>query len=127
MPYWQTQFGGGELSVSTLQAYLALVDRFSRVFNEARDASTIEKAYAILSAPRDGRTVDRFDQLLLTAWLNVADGAIGYDQLVDTDGDGQADTPFATALDQMETIRLNSSVTDAELTAQRVILERLYR
>jgi hypothetical protein len=61
----------------------------------------------------------------LTAWLNLADGGTGYDELVDTDGDGTADTAFSAVLATAETVRLNPASTTAQLDAQRDILERI--
>jgi hypothetical protein len=62
---------------------------------------------------------------LLAAWLNFANSAVGYDELVDTDGDGVVDTPFNVAVANAEAVRLNPGATKAQLDAQKNILERI--
>ncbi|HYG57099.1 MAG TPA: hypothetical protein VD902_03425 [Symbiobacteriaceae bacterium] len=49
----------------------------------------------------------------MCSWLNFANGAIGYDELMDTDGDGVADTPFYVAMAGAEAVRLDPLATGA--------------
>ena len=65
------------------------------------------------------------DVQLLAAWLNFANGAIGWDELVDTTGDGLGDTTFAAAIAAAEAVRLDPTATNAQLEAQKDILERI--
>jgi hypothetical protein len=108
-----------------LECYLAITGYMSRVFNEVRDASTIEAAIGVLTLPSRAKARDQFDRQLLAVWLNFANGAIAYDELVDTDGDRKGDTPFATVVAVAEAVRLNPLATEAEIKAQKKILDRI--
>ena len=70
----------------------------SRVFNERTAAATFAQAYDVLDTSATSQINELFDQQLLAAWLNFANGAIEWNQLVDTNGDKTADTPFLTAI-----------------------------
>ena len=98
----------------------------SNVFHERRDASTFQKAQAILFD--QGKSVAKRDQLdrdLLTVWLNFANGAVGWDEQVDTNGDGTPDTAFGEALQDAEAVRLDPNATSAQLDAQRTIVQAI--
>ncbi len=129
--YWQHQLGRQghtDFDEATLECYLAIIDHVSTVFSEARDASTIAAAYDVLfMAHNGGSPRQRFDRALLTVWLNFANGAMGYDEHFDTDGDGQADATFAGAVSVAEAVRLDLLATDADIEAQRAVLQRLNR
>ena len=43
--------------------------------------------------------MQQLDRQLLTAWLNFANGAFEYGELVDTDGNGVGDTAFSVVHD----------------------------
>ena len=66
-----------------------------------------------------------FDRQLLVAWLNHANGGIGLDELVDTDGDGIVDTPFANTVATAEAVRLDPTATRAAVLEQKDILEAI--
>jgi hypothetical protein len=127
--YWAQQYrqrGGVEIDSATLTCYLRMVSVVSRVYNEAKDASTFQKAQAILFD--QGTTVSKRDQLdrdLLTAWLNFANGAVDWDELVDTNRNGVVDTAFSVAMQRAETVRLAASSTPAQLDAQRAIVQSI--
>jgi hypothetical protein len=127
--YWAQQYrqrGGVDFDAATLSCYLEIVDFVSAVFHEQRDASTFQRAQAILFD--QGKPVSKRDQLdrdLLTAWLNFANGAVGWAEPVDTDRDGTADTAFGAALQDAEAVRLNPSATPAQLDAQRAIVQAI--
>ena len=127
--YWQHQYhGNGKLDFdeATLECYLAIVDYVSLVFNESRDASTIEKAYDVLFLKQNGGSAaEQFDRELLTVWLNFANGAIEYDELVDSDGDGVDDTPLYAVVAAAEAVRLDPNATEAEIREQKNILHHL--
>ncbi len=72
-----------------------------------------------------GSAAQQLDRQLLTAWLNFANGAFDYAELVDTNGDKIVDTPFSLVMANAEAVRLNPSSTDSQLRAQRDILERI--
>lgn len=121
--WWQTEYGRQGHQTFTderLLCYLAIVDHVSNVFDEARDASTIAKAYDVLFVGQNrGSTSQKFDRALLTVWLNFANGAIGYGDLVDTDKNGVPDTPFADAVADAEAVRLDPAATPKQVEAQR--------
>lgn len=126
--YWKTQFaqtGRPDFNPARLGCYLAIVGHSSLVFNELRDASTIDVARAVLSTGANALATDQLDRELIAVWLNFANGAVGLAELVDTDGNGTPDTSFVTAVTAAETVRLDRGATKAQLEAQKNILERI--
>jgi hypothetical protein len=126
--YWSHQFslkGKTDFGAATLNCYLEIIGFMSQVFHEEVDASTIELAAKVLSprGPVDMQAL--LDVQLLAAWLNFANGAIGWDEPVDTTGDGLGDTTFAAAIAAAEAVRLDPTATNAQLEAQKDILERI--
>ena len=127
--YWAHQYrmkGSGDFDAKTLTCYLQIAGFVSKVFHDARDVSTFDKASKLLFS--SGKSVSKRDQLdrdMLTAWLNFANGAVGYAELVDTDANGTKDTQFHTALETAEAVRLNASATPAQLDQQRLIVSRI--
>jgi hypothetical protein len=124
--YWQTEFRGrtSVFDSTTLDCYLAIAGFMSAVFNEVVDASTQAKAAQVLH-PRGQSMSALLDAQLLAAWLNFANGAFGWDELVDTTGDKVPDTAFSTAVLAAEAVRLNPASTRAQLEMQKNILERI--
>ena len=125
---WRRQFrdvGHADFSGQRLGCYLAIAGYMSRVFDETRDASTTAAAYAVLTLPRHASARDQFDRQLLAVWLNFANGSIAYDELVDTDGRHGGDTPFADVIATAESVRLDPLATDAQIKAQKKILDRI--
>ncbi len=111
---------------ATLTCYLEMVDFVSDVFHEVRDVSTFQLARSLLFT--QGSSVSKRDQLdrdLLTVWLNFANGAVEWDELVDTNRDGTADTVFHVAVETAEAVRLDPASTKAQLDAQRAILQSI--
>jgi hypothetical protein len=131
--YWQTSFnkvlgapGKKDFDAPALLCYLKIAAYASTVFNEVRDASTVALAYNVLYPKLNGGSaIEHFDRQLLAAWLNFANGAIGYNQLVDSNGDGTPDTPFSVVVSVAESVRLNPASTSAQIEAQKDILERI--
>lgn len=125
--YWYNQYRQGpaqQLASATLDCYLDIVELVSDVFSELRAAGTIDQAEGVLKASAK-EPVDALDRQLLTAWLNFANGATGLAELVDTNGDGTADTAFLSVLVNAEAVRTNPASTRAALLAQYQILERI--
>jgi hypothetical protein len=122
--FWAHEYqssSGDEINPITLSCYLEITGFLSRVFNEIRNASTFPAAHTVLD---DGPTgaKDRFDRVLLTNWLNFANGAFDYNELMDTNANGTPDTQFGVAMSNAETVRLNPASTTAQIDAQRKIL-----
>ena len=122
--YWQSQYKAG-VPAAMLQCYLDIAGYMSVVFNEVRNAATIPAALAVLSAGSKTTMKEQFDRQLLAVWLNFANGSIDYGTLVDTNRDHVGDTPFSTVVANAEAIRVNSSSTDAQIEAQKDLLERI--
>jgi hypothetical protein len=126
--YWQTQYRPRPTSFTEArrQCYLAIAGFMSSVFNEVRNAGTVPAAFEVLKVSQKAETAkEQLDRQILTAWLNFANGAFDLTELVDTDGNGSADTQFATVMATAEATRLNPASTDAQLRAQRDILQRI--
>jgi hypothetical protein len=126
--YWEHQFlqiGKTDFDEDALTCYLAIVAHMSQVFNEVRDASTIEKAQDVLLVDQTSDMQEIFDRQLLAVWLNFANGSIELDVMVDTDGDGTLDTLFSDAVSTAEAVRLDPSATREALEIQKNILERI--
>ena len=123
--FWAHEYqdsSGDEISPITLSCYLEITGFLSRVFNEIRNASTFAAAHSVLNdGPNSAR--DRFDRVALTNWLNFANGAFEFNQLMDTNANGTPDTPFSTAMKNAETVRLNPASTTSQIDAQRKILQ----
>ena len=123
--FWAHEYqsaSGDEINPITLACYLEITGFLSRVFNEIRNASTFAAARSVLNdGPNSAR--DRFDRVLLTNWLNFANGAFEYTQLMDTNFNGTPDTQFGVAMGNAETVRLNPASTTAQIDAQRKILQ----
>lgn len=126
--YWQTQYRPRPTAFTEARrlCYLAIAGFMSTVFDEVRDASTVAAAFDVLFMKHNGGSaIEQLDRQILTAWLNFANGAFDYTELVDTDGNGVADTQFAVVMATAEAVRLNPASTEAQLRAQRDILERI--
>ena len=125
--YWLNQYRErGGFTTTQLACYLAIVGHMSQVFDEVTDASTIEKAVGVLFVNQNSGSMEQlFDQQLLAAWLNFADGSVGLDTPVDIDRKKGADTTFGAAISAAEAVRLDPNHTRAELKAQKDILERI--
>jgi len=114
--YWQHQYGGNgniDFDQETLECYLAIVGFMSTVFDEARDASTIENAYDVLFlAHNQGSEIEQFDRELLVVWLNFANGSLEY-------------TEFSDIVAIAESVRLDPNATDREIREQTNILHHI--
>jgi hypothetical protein len=120
--YNRIRLGKGATEDARIACYLQSIGLLSQVFDEARNASTKAAAQAVLTGTSTDR--DRLDRALLTAWLNLVHGGVGYGQLIDADCDGVVETPYAVALATAEAVRLNPASTPAQLRAQREAFER---
>jgi hypothetical protein len=94
----------------------------SLVSDEAVPMSTPQDAVDVLEANASVME-EAFDRQLLGALLNFANGAVEWDQLIDTDGDLIGDTAFSDVIAAAEAVRLNSASTRHELEAQKNLLE----
>lgn len=122
--YWQTQYRPRPTAFSETrrQCYLAITRFMSTVFSEVRALNTVAQAFDVMNVSQNGGSAtQKLDRELLAAWLNFANGAFGLNELVDTDGNGVADTAFSAVMATAESVRIGPS-TDAQKLAQRNIL-----
>ena len=122
--WWLNQYRpkGDTLTPATLQCYLDIVGFISLVFP---DGMTRADAEAILQSPAKSPAKIIFDQQALAAWLNFANGSIKLNTPVDTDGNKTLDSTFGDAMLVAETVRINPSSTEAQIKAQKDIVERI--
>lgn len=126
--YWKTEMGDTrtrEHSVGELQCLLDIAGVMSSVFHEQRDASTLQKAEAVLNTSGRSSARDLLDVQLLAAWLNFADGRVALDDMVDADGRKGLDTTFGELIAEAEAVRLDPSSTRAQLNHHKDRLERV--
>ena len=126
--YWLNQYRNkppNDFSPEQLQCYLDIVNYLSLVFSEEKDADSRQEAADVLNAPAKAPEDVIFDQHLLGAWLNFANGSVKLDTPVDSTGDGVTDSTFGAVVLTAETVRVNAASTSAEIKAQKDIIERI--
>ena len=104
---------------------MQIVDFVSLVFDETRSASTFAEAFDVLWVNGTSDMNELLDRQLLAALLNFANGSIGWDELVDTDGDTADDTAFSAVIAAAEAVRNNPASTREEFEAQKDLLETI--
>jgi hypothetical protein len=126
---WAQQYrqkGGVKYDNATLTCYLKITGFVSKVFNEVSDVSTFPKAQTVLFD--NGGPVTKRDQLdrdLLTAWLNFANGAVEWNELVLPNGKKTPGTPFRVLMQTAEAVRLNPLSTGKQFDDQRAIIQKI--
>jgi hypothetical protein len=125
--WWHSRYdgkGGNDLPATVQACYLRIADHASAVLGGVRPLATNADAAAILQgAGSDPR--DQLDRLLLSVWLDYADGAFRWTDAVDTDGNGRADAVFAAVMRSAEWVRLDPASTKKALQDQRQRLQQL--
>ncbi|OAI42078.1 hypothetical protein AYO38_11725 [bacterium SCGC AG-212-C10] len=111
------------VTADRLACYLKIVSSMSRVFNEANDASTFQLAESIFDTSGKKEMKEIFDVQLLAVWLNFANGALDWKELVDTNGDKTPDTIFVDAVATIETKRLDPNTGRSQLEQLKSTLE----
>jgi hypothetical protein len=80
----------------------------------------------VLDASKTGGSAFRIlDRELLAAWLNFANGSVGWTDLVDVVGNKDLDMTFGDAMQLAEAVRLNPASTKAQLVAAANMIERI--
>ena len=100
---------------------LEIANAASSVFSESRALAGADDAHAVLS-PTDGSRA-RAEAALLTAWLQLASGAVGWDAAVPLAGQGSVG--FLDLVFEAEAVVLDDAATDAELRAVEQGLNRV--
>lgn len=123
--FWKHQFsekGKHQIDDATLQAYLDIVNFASAVFSEQVPTGTIEEAREVMKVSGSSMR-DNAEAQLLAAWLNFAQGAVGWDELIDTNDDDVGDIPFHQVMSEAEAILLNADATHDELEHAKDLAE----
>ena len=125
--YWYNQFRKMQFfTEDQLNCYLDIVNHMSSVFSEETDADSIADARDMMHPGQSkGEIRVQFDRQLMAVWLNLANGAIEFDDLVDTDFDSVPDTELLTFLCAAEAARLNPASTKSELEDIKDLLEAI--
>lgn len=128
--WWMNQYRRNppnDFTTERLECYLDIVRFMSDVFDEASGPlSTRSHAVDVLFvAGNNGSAEEIFDEHLLAAWLDFANGGFDLDTMVDSDGDGVVDATFLAVVTTAEAVRLDPASTRAEVLAQKAILEAI--
>jgi hypothetical protein len=123
--FWKHQFaakGNQHVDDATLAAYLEVINWASRLFPEQLNLGSLDAAKAVID-PKGPDMRPKAQAQLLSAWLNFASGAVGWDELVDTDRDGAPDMSFHAVMEQAEAILLNPDASHEELVRAKDLVE----
>ena len=117
-----------DLTAEELLCYLEIAKFGSTIFDEVRlPLDTLEDGHQVFHHDNDdalSSEQEKLDKELLAAWVNFANGAFDYSQLVvDTDKDHVPDLSFVDAVAQAEAVRANLASTKDELKDARKLLE----
>jgi len=127
--YWMVHYRGqiDHIDAETLACYQDIVGHMSAVFDEVTDGTSVfaETTDVLWTNDSRGDMIQLMERTLMAAWLNFAHGAFAWDQMMDTDGDGEADTPFSEVMETAEAVRLDPESTRQDLAAQKAILGML--
>lgn len=126
--WWMNQYRPkppNDFTTERLECYLEIVKFMSDVFDEARGplASRSDAVDVLFVKQNQGTAAEIFDEHLLAAWLNLANGAFDLDTMVDSNGDGVVDSTFGAVVAAAEAVRLDPFATGTQLLAQKEILE----
>jgi len=128
--FWKHQFskkGKHHYDDETLLAFLDIVAFTSGVFGEDDgeiSVDTIEEARTVMNPKGKGdMTREKATAQALAAWLNFASGRVNWDELIDTDDDGEDDTEFNEIVDDMEAILLNPNASKKQLEHAKDLAE----
>jgi hypothetical protein len=128
--YWQGLYK--TRSTPALLCQLTVVQRMSATFGGP--SSKVTTAPAVLQTAADAVDVlqpSSSDERLklrreiLTMWLDYANGAVGYGQLIDANGDGRPDTAFRDVMATAEQVGLNPAASQSQLRDQRQLLAKI--
>jgi hypothetical protein len=123
--FWLKQFSGAgssQIDSNELQAYLSITNFASKYFSEIREVKSLEEARDIL-APNYSSLRNTVEAYLLVAWLNFAQGAIGWDEQMDTNRDCAADISFYKALHDVEEVLINMSASPMDLLQAKNLID----
>ncbi|MDQ1635061.1 MAG: large repetitive protein, partial [Frankiaceae bacterium] len=127
--YWQGLYKNRATAAQLCQ--LTITQRMSATF--AGPSSRVGTAPVALRTAADAANVlqpsssderMKLRRAILTMWLDYANGAVGYGQLIDTNGDKRPDTAFSVVMANAERVGLNPTAAQAQLKDQRQLLAK---
>ena len=125
----QVQNGTTRFDPETLQIYLGIVGLGSGYFSPALTAA---EANSVFHPPKGhdsegklARAKNNAEQQALAAWLNFAKGGVDWDELVDTDADGQLDAMFAALMEMVGTILADPDATKSDFEHGKDLAESI--
>jgi hypothetical protein len=129
--YWQQQVKftiqdkrNANFDSATLLCYFEITKFLSTLLDEEEDLSSLQEARSILKVGKKTTDHDQLLRQILAGWLNFANGTIGPDELVDTDGDTIPDAKtFNEVITEAEAVFLNPGSTTPELLEQIAIMD----
>lgn len=125
--FWRHQYSGNgqpHYSEAERSAFLAIVNHVSGVFSESQNATTFDEAFETLQT-RGPSMREKAEAQALAAWLDLAAGGVGWEEMIDVDGDGEADRSFADIMTEVESILSDADATDQELERAKDLAEAI--
>lgn len=125
--FWRKQYsdqGHAHYDDAELKAFLDIANHASGVYSEETDASTFDTARDALS-PRGPEMRDKAEAQALAAWMNFAAGGVGWNEQIDTDGDGEGDAAFHELMDEVEEILADSDANNDDLERVKDLAEAI--
>lgn len=129
--YWQHQYDEGTqpaddaVDPTTLACHLRTVTHLSSVFGVALPLADATDATSVLTPPRPAEPRSLLARELLATWLNVVNGALGWTEQVDSDGDGVTDVVLADLVGAAEEAYVDPATTRAQLLELKDALQHL--
>jgi len=126
--------GSGKLTLTPAQVacYLRAVDHLSPTYGASPDAlplATVADAVRILGMSTGAPTeLAHLDRALLSAWLELMNGGMSWNEQVDSNGDKKitaADMTFGQLLRDSESLRGRPGVTSKQLQDRRQLLDKV--
>lgn len=115
--WWSQQYDARRaqrngLDTVTTGCAIEIVEHLSQVFSTSRSIATAADVRDVLDTSRTSSATELLDQHLLTAWLNVANGSLRFDEVIDV-------------LRSAESVRLDPTASRSQLLAQKARLAAL--
>ncbi len=123
--FWKHQVsakGKPHVDESTLLSYLEMIAWASSYFGDKESLESLDDARDIMEIKGPGMR-SKAEAQLLAAWLNFTSGSIGWEEIIDTDADGELDMPFYEIVQRVETILLLEQPTHDELVKAKDLAE----
>jgi hypothetical protein len=123
--FWKHQFRGDghqHIDDAILEEYLEGVNFVSTYFSEVVQLTSIEEAGATLN-PKGGDMRRKAEVQLFAAWLNFINGAVGWDELINSNDDGLGTMPLHQIMTEIENILLDPDASKPELELAKDLAE----